>query len=430
MIHPVGSVVPVERVEQLAELAEPLRSPPRLPRGELLDVLDRWSGRITAGPAGAAPGAAFLSLWLRRPSLTEMVRRELGPDALDGAWRSQGGFRLRPWPVGVVGHWPAGNIEIQPMLSACCGLLGGNTCLVRVPSGLAQATGHLLAALGEADPSRRVFGRLAFAQFAHERDDLQRVMAGLVDGAMIWGGREAVSAVRSLPFRPHARLAVFGPRVSIALMDAATWTNPSARARACRHLVHDVWAFDQQACSSPQAVFVQTAAGVDRGLLIGELRRALEQRNRLGPRMVLPPHQAAAIARARADWMLSDRPGGGGCFPVSPDWTILSADGSDLPDPVQGRTLFVLWVDDLHQPLARLDGHVQTVGMAMANAAAEAELADVAAARGVDRIVPVGQMHLFGSPWDGQGLIGPMVRWVRHSPSAGPSAAGPTEEVR
>ena len=26
----------------------------------------------------------------------------------------------------VVGHWPAGNIEIQPILSMTCALLGGN----------------------------------------------------------------------------------------------------------------------------------------------------------------------------------------------------------------------------------------------------------------------------------------------------------------
>ena len=51
-------------------------------------------------------------------------------------WMEDGRARLRPFPLGVVGHWPAGNIEIQPVLSMTCALLGGNASLVRVPAGL------------------------------------------------------------------------------------------------------------------------------------------------------------------------------------------------------------------------------------------------------------------------------------------------------
>jgi hypothetical protein len=32
----------------------------------------------------------------------------------------------------------------------------------------------------------------------------------------------------------------------------------------------------------------------------------------------------------------------------------------------------------------------------------------------VDRVVRLGQMHVFGSPWDGTDLVRPMVRVVRH----------------
>jgi hypothetical protein len=35
----------------------------------------------------------------------------------------------------------------------------------------------------------------------------------------------------------------------------------------------------------------------------------------------------------------------------------------------------------------------------------------------VDRIVKLGRMHVFGSPWDGADLIRPMVRLVRHMPA-------------
>jgi len=41
-------------------------------------------------------------------------------------------------------------------------------------------------------------------------------------------------------------------------------------------------------------------------------------------------------------------------------------------------------------------------------------LAQAAGCRGVDRIVKLGRMHVFTSPWDGLDLIRPMVRMVRH----------------
>ena len=53
----------------------------------------------------------------------------------------------RPFPLGVVGHWPAGNVEIQPILSMTCALLGGNAALVRIPSGLVDVTQRLMGKL-------------------------------------------------------------------------------------------------------------------------------------------------------------------------------------------------------------------------------------------------------------------------------------------
>ena len=47
----------------------------------------------------------------------------------------------------VVGHWPAGNVEIQPILSMTCSLLGGNAALVRIPSGLVELTQQLMEKL-------------------------------------------------------------------------------------------------------------------------------------------------------------------------------------------------------------------------------------------------------------------------------------------
>ena len=125
----------------------------------------------------------------------------------------------------------------------------------------------------------------------------------------------------------------------------------------------------------------------------------------------------SAIARARAAWLLGE-PSRRAVFPMGPDWTLLVGAGSELPEPVQGKTLAVLEVDDLTDVVAKFDGNVQTLGLGMADAEKERKLAELAGQRGVDRIVKLGRMHTFVPPWDGVDLIRPMVRMVRHVSSA------------
>ena len=121
----------------------------------------------------------------------------------------------------------------------------------------------------------------------------------------------------------------------------------------------------------------------------------------------------SAICLARASWLLDDS---AHCalFPATPDWTLLLGAGSTVPAPTQGRTLSVLLVEDLLEPIARFDGMVQTLGLAVGDDVKEAALTQAAGRNGVDRIVKLGRMHVFGSPWDGADLIRPMVRLVRH----------------
>jgi hypothetical protein len=383
---------------------------------QVIEVLERW-GEVLRGPdLEAIPGVAFLRLWLRRGSLEPMLLRELGPDALLGGWRAEGHARLGVFPLGVVGHWPAGNIEIQPLLSMSCSLLGGNACLVRVPTGLVESTRLIMAKLHEVDSAGTLTARIITMSFEHERIDFQREMAAAVDGAMIWGGAESVTQVRALPFPHWAHIAVFGPRLSVAAMDRESWQDPEERGAWCQRIARDVWQFDQQACSSPQTLFLEGREGCDVAGFVEALKRAFDEENRVHPRHEIHPALSSAICLARASWLLKDA-SHHAVFPTTPDWTILVGTGSDIPQPTQGRTLSLLVVDDLLQPISKFDGVVQTLGLAVKNTAREASLAQAAAGNGVDRIVKLGRMHVFGSPWDGSDLVRPMTRVVRHMPS-------------
>ncbi|MGP0020262.1 MAG: acyl-CoA reductase [Candidatus Sulfotelmatobacter sp.] len=383
----------------------------------ILQVFDRWAGALADRELSNIPGATFLRLWLRRGNLEPILLRELGSNSLSDRWHEDGSARLRSFPLGVIGHWPAANVEIQPVLSLTCALLGGNSCLVRVPISLVDITRRLMEKLQEVDPSGTVTERVFLASFDHSRKELQEAMAQSVDGAMIWGGAEAVSEIRALPFCHWARILIFGPRLSAAAMDAGTWGNRDLRRSWCQRIARDVWQFDQQACSSPQTLFLERSADCEPADFAEDLRRAFEEENRQHPRLEIEPALASAICNARASWLLADERNRA-WFPPSPDWTVLLGSDTKMPEPTQGRTLTILVADDLIDVVSQFDGTLQTLGLGISDPEREAMLAEAAGRRGVDRIVKLGRMHAFSSPWDGTELIRSMVRIVRHVPSA------------
>ena len=380
---------------------------------EVLGALETWSEALNIRDLDDIAGSVFLRTWLRRGTLEPILSRELGTAGSHGEWDEYGRARLKVFPLGIVGHWPAGNIAIQPMLSMTCALLGGNAAIVRVPRDLREITCRLLEPLGFFDSGAKLMRRIFLAVFDHNRQDLQEAMAKVVDGAMIWGGDESVRRIRALPFPPWARLSVFGPRISAAAMDAGAWDNPAGQESWCRRVARDVWQFEQQACSSPQTLFLENPSERPIQTFIANLRRAFESENRAHARTAIPASMTSRIVQARAAWLVGD-PKHSAVFPPTPDWSLLLGAGSDMSQPVQGKTLAVLQVHDLREAISKFDGNVQTLGLGMADADREKQLALLAAKRGVDRIVKLGRMHTFGSPWDGADLIRPMVRLVRH----------------
>jgi hypothetical protein len=380
---------------------------------DVIDIFGSWARALDARELDDLPGIVFLRMWLRRGTLEPIIARELGSNGLQGGWSEYGRAKCKAFPLGVVGHWPAGNVDIQPILSMTCALLGGNACLVRIPTGLVDLTQCLMKKLVQSDRHKILTRRIFMTTFAHGRQDLHEAMAKSVDGAMIWGGEEAVSQIRGLPFPHRVRMAVFGPRISVAAMDAGAWSNPSERDSWCLRIARDVWQFDQQACSSPQFLFLERGTGKSTDQFLPYLRQAFETENVAHPRRTIPADLTSAICQARASWLLKDT-AHKAFFSKGPDWTLLVGSGTDLSEPIQGRTLTVLEVDNLFDTVLKFDGNVQTLGLGMADREKEKKLVWLAGKRGVDRIVKLGRMHVFVPPWDGVDLIRPMVRIVRH----------------
>jgi hypothetical protein len=163
-------------------------------------------------------------------------------------------------------------------------------------------------------------------------------------------------------------------------------------------------------------LFLERGDGCDAREFVEELKIAFEEESREHPRPQIEPGLTSAICLARASWLISAE-GNSALFPAAPEWTILVGQGAEMPNPTQGRTLTVLVVDNLLDAIGKYDGTLQTLGLGIADSKREQTLAETAARHGVDRIVKLGRMHVFSSPWDGTELIRPLVRVVRYLPS-------------
>ncbi|WP_246102484.1 acyl-CoA reductase [Streptomyces piniterrae] len=223
----------------------------------LLDPAHPTCIRLAAQlPAGEDEGVlAELGLALTRAELTRKLRRELGgtapqrltrPDAKETVYEA--------WaPVGLVAHIAPGNAATVAPLSVVEGLLAGNVNVLKTSSGDPLFAQHVLAELAALDSTAAISERVIVLRFPSSRQEWLRMMCAPADAVAVWGGEAAVAGVAEhVP--PGCRLVEWGHRISLAYLARAAWHDD----QALTALAADVCAHEQQACSSPQVVYLDT----------------------------------------------------------------------------------------------------------------------------------------------------------------------------
>src|SRR5438105_8456934 len=93
------------------------------PLSILIEKLASWGARLLASRACNVPGAAYLSMWLRRENLQRLLEADFG-GAVSGMRgvpspfpKEQLGNPSFIKPVWVVGHWTAASVDFRAALS-------------------------------------------------------------------------------------------------------------------------------------------------------------------------------------------------------------------------------------------------------------------------------------------------------------------------
>ncbi|MEV8533813.1 acyl-CoA reductase [Streptomyces sp. NPDC051211] len=345
-----------------------------------------------------------LAAALGRPELTRKLRRELGaaapgrlnrPDARETVYEA--------WaPVGLVAHIAPGNAATVAPLSIVEGLLAGNVNILKTSSGDTDLTQHLMAELAALEPTGAIAARIIVLRFPSSRQEWLRLMCAPADAIAVWGGESAVEGV-SAHVPPGCRLVEWGHRISFAYLTREAGRDPAT----LDALADDVCQYEQQACSSPQVVYLDTEDEQDVFALAERFAAVLAARPAPadlpgdGPDLAEQAELSTTELLAR----LEEHLGLTRVF-AAPDgsWRVMADTRPALTASPLHRSV---WIKPLPRKrliatLRPMRRYLQTAGLA-GSRADTAELSRTILATGVTRITPVGAMHASypGEPHDG-----------------------------
>jgi hypothetical protein len=396
--HPITIAAPpgADLADFLAEKSGSLVLP-----DERLAVLDLLSQRVLAdSELRRDPASVALAFWLRRGNMVKMREQFLSRLATAAG--------TVPVPAGKVFHIAPANVDTLFVYSWALSFFCGNRNVVRLSTRtgpVVQALLRCIAAVMENAPLLR--NENLFVQYERS-DEVNARFSAWCSHRIVWGGNETVNALRRVPLNPHASERAFASKYSWSVLRAAAW--PAAdQAKLADSFYNDVFWFDQMACSSPHVLFwigapeeTEAAAGqfdaaltdvISRRQHTDELSTAVRRRNHAFSQatdegVIFDPAQSAFTSVRVQDWRRISRETCGGGYLTHTCAATLEEIADFVTDEDQTVTHFGFETADL-EAFARLAG-----------------------ARGLDRIVPVGQALSFSPDWDGYSLLQDFVRLV------------------
>ena len=372
----------------MAELVALLCEDPALDRAGARTMLATLAGQLSAEALRTKLGRELGSL---RP---QVARRIDGSEDAFEAWA----------PLGLLVHVAPGNVPTVAPLSVIEGLLAGNLNILKISSQVPPFAQRLLAELIALDASATLAPFISVLAVPSRQIERLKPVFALADGIAVWGGESVVAAIAGLA-PAGCRVVDWGHKISFAYLAAECLDD----AVTLERVAHDVCLIEQQACSSPQCLYVEVP---DQAALFAFAERfatVLAQVSSDMPR-------AAGAEPARQEWadistavMMAEleRAWSGATRVITAadrSWRVFAEDNAALRASPLFRTIWIKplrpeRIVDVLRPMRRW---LQSAGLA-APVERRAELASQLIAAGASRVARIGEQlgGYAGGPHDG-----------------------------
>ena len=344
-------------------------------------------------------------------SLWFQVDNEVGRDLLDG-WKEVPDVngrvrRIRAFPPRLV-HVLAGNAPGVTAGSIARGALSKGVHLLKLPSNDLFTGTAILRTMAEVDASHPVTQSFSCVYWRGGDPEVEGALfrAQYFDRLVAWGGDAAIrSAIQYMA--PGFDLVSFDPKVSISLLGREALASPDSMRESAAAAATDCSLYNQEVCAASRFVYAE-----------GEQAE-------LSPWCELLA-QELAVEREWSDAIVTNLPG-----EIKAEVDVLRAmepmyqvfgrdDGSGLvvlsDEPVDfhpsAKTVNVVCVPSLESALMYVNVATQTIGLYPKERSVE--LRDQLAARGMQRLVPLGEVIQVaaGFPHDGFLPLHRFLKWL------------------
>lgn len=195
---------------------------------------------------------------LMREAMQGKLRAELGcsrPGVLAKRYPHR---QFETWfPIGCVVHVMPSNVFAVAALGLVESLLVGNVNVVKLSARDSAFAAVFAQALCELDASGRLQHYIAVVHVASAQQARLQALFKQADAISAWGGEKAIQAIKQVAPQ-GARVISWGHKVSFAYLAREALDDDTLYQQALDGFARDVCRLDQQACSSPQTLFVET----------------------------------------------------------------------------------------------------------------------------------------------------------------------------
>ncbi|WP_010236484.1 acyl-CoA reductase [Clostridium arbusti] len=399
-----------------SSLQDNLRLLNSIPSQAIILILDEFSKRIRKNrELLKVEGVSYLSLYLKKSNIEKLIEINLGnKEYLDKFIYRENGKLIKAQGRGIACHWIAGNVYTLALYSVFQAIIAKSSNILRVPEKSIDIVIKLLEQLDNIEitykniiySSKDILKNICLIYFDSSDEKLNENMSAIADSRIIWGGEAAVKHITVLPKKTTCKDIIFGPKYSFSVFDKGIIEGEQCD-KYINRLILDIITFGQNSCSSPQMLFIEKS-----NISIKDISKRIEDAfKRVGKRYknVVDEATAAKIINHRGIYGLSldkDLLCSKGL-----DYTILINKNIALEEPVGGRCIFVKEIDSIFDIKDLITRRIQTIGYAIGDKDKTLKFSESVTAAGVDRVVNVGSMNNYDSPWDGCFMINELVRW-------------------
>lgn len=278
-----------EALQNLQQML-PQRLATALDSSTVIEAVSAFAERLRSAPADLPldPEQRQALIDFCQPeALLNKRQRELGADADSLRRIDYRQSHFEAWrPLGLVVHITPANAPLLAFCAVIESLLAGNVNWLRPSRSDQGLTAQLLCALVNSDPSEQLAGYVAVIPASTEQIGQ---LCKHANGVAAWGGEAALQAIRQ-QLAPGCRWIDWGHRISFVYL------NPEAATPEALDAVADeVCRLDQQACSSPQWLLVNSDDPQVLRTIGEQLAQAFERRNATWPALVPTLQEASQI---------------------------------------------------------------------------------------------------------------------------------------